>query len=69
MSYNKGKSWGKCVLESPSLTLFFSSLIISFFFFFLKQKARQKTRNSAYVCRISPGIVLSLGVNKQKIQT
>lgn len=51
MSYNKGKSWGKCVLESPSLTLFSFFLIIRFlfFFFFLKQKARQQKRKSACV--------------------
>lgn len=64
MSNNKGKSWGKCVLESPSLTLFSFSLIISFFF--KKQKTRQQ--NSSYVCRISPGIAISLEVSKQKGQ-
>lgn len=63
MSNNKGKSWGKCVLESPSLTLFSFSLIISFFFF-KKQKMRQQ--NSLYVCTISSGIAISLEVSSQE---
>lgn len=47
MSNNKGKSWGKCVLESPSLTLFSFSRIISFFFFF---ETENEAAEIAYMC-------------------
>lgn len=64
MSNNKGKSWGKCVLESPSLTLFSFFFIISFFFFETENEAAE----IAYMCRISPGITIRFRVSKQKRQ-
>lgn len=50
MSYNKGKSWGKCVLESPSLTLFSFFLIIRFLFFFFFETESEAAEKKERMC-------------------